>query len=174
MHLMIMHLLYIYIYIYIYIYKHYRLLFITNDKFRYTATSQRRSFSFLSLLYIFFISSFSFALSLFKPLRTKKHRVYNLYCISYTLSIWYVMYFVVSETFTGGRFLDDCFYCYSKQIISALAIEFLSPNDYIKENQKQRTFNTVTPNVSPNQIRKKLKYSSVFENKKFCFIFLSR
>ena len=64
------------------------------------------------------------------------------------------MYFVVSETFTGGRFLDDCFYCYSKQFISALAIEFLSPNNYIKENQKQRTFNTVTPNVSPTKSEK--------------------
>ena len=33
------------------------------------------------------------------------------------------MYYIVSEIYTGGRFLQDCFYCYSQQIISAVATE---------------------------------------------------
>ena len=35
------------------------------------------------------------------------------------------MYYIVSDTCIGGRFLEDCFYCYSKQIISAVANEAL-------------------------------------------------
>ena len=38
------------------------------------------------LLHFFFLSSFSFSLSLFKFSSTKKNHIYNLYCISYTLS----------------------------------------------------------------------------------------
>ena len=34
---------------------------------------------------------------------------------------------MVSEIWIGGSFLEDCFYCYSQQIISAIANEFLIP-----------------------------------------------
>ena len=33
----------------------------------------------------------------------------------------------MSEICIGGRFLEDCFYCYSQQIISAVAKESLIP-----------------------------------------------
>ena len=34
---------------------------------------------------------------------------------------------MVSEICIGGRFLEDCFYCYSQQIISAIVNESLIP-----------------------------------------------
>ena len=68
----------------------------------------------ISRYFKFFSSSFSLLLSLFKLSFLKKHRVYNLYWISYTLSFCYVMYYVLSEIRIGRRFLDDCFYCYSE------------------------------------------------------------
>ena len=45
------------------------------------------------------------------------------------MSIIYMAYHIhrVSEICIGGRFLENCFYCYSQQIISALAKEFLIP-----------------------------------------------
>ena len=43
-----------------------------------------------------------------------------------------LMYYTVSEICTGGRFLDDCFYCCSQQIRSAVANESLIPYNLIK------------------------------------------
>ena len=37
------------------------------------------------------------------------------------------MYYIVSEICIGGRFLEDCLYCYSQQTLSAIANEFLLP-----------------------------------------------
>ena len=68
----------------------------------------------ISRYFKFFSSSFSLLLSLFQLSFLKKHHVYNLYWISYTLSFCYVMYYVLSEICIGRRFLDDCFYCYSE------------------------------------------------------------
>ena len=42
------------------------------------------------------------------------------------------MYYIVSEICIGGRFLEDCFYCYSQQIVSALANESLITYKLIK------------------------------------------
>ena len=61
------------------------------------------------------------------------------------------MYCIVSEICTGGRFSEDCFYCYSQQIISAVTNESLIP--YKKEHQKDRNSNTVTLNANPNQMK---------------------
>ena len=108
------------------------LLFFKNNNFKYTTTSRRRYFNSFSLLYIFFISSFSFLLSIFKLLCTKKHNVYNLYCISTTLSFCYLIYYMVLEICIGGRFLEDCFYYYSQKIISAVANESLIPYNVIE------------------------------------------
>ena len=50
------------------------------------------------------------------------------------------MYQIVLEMFIGGRFLEDCCYCYSQQIISAVPNEALILYDLIKrapEKQKQ-------------------------------------
>ena len=79
----------------------------------------------------FFISSFSFSLSLLKLSCTKKNHVYNLHRMSYTLSFCYVMYNIVSEICIGGRFLEDSFCCYTQQFISAVANEFLIPYNLI-------------------------------------------
>ena len=68
----------------------------------------------ISRYFKFFSSSFSLLLSLFQLSFLKKHHVYNLYWISYTLSFCYVVYYVLSEICIGRRFLDDCFYCYSE------------------------------------------------------------
>ena len=70
------------------------------------------------------------------------------------------MSYIVLEICSGGRFLEDCFYYYSRQIISAVANESLFPYNLIN-----RAFNTVTLNVNPNQ--KKVKYRSVFRTKDF-------
>ena len=78
-----------------------------------------------------FISSFSFLLSILKLSGTKKNHVYNLYRMSYTLRFCVVMYYIVSEICIGGRFLEDCFCCYTQQFILAVATEFLIPYNLI-------------------------------------------
>ena len=128
------------------------LLFFKNDNLKYTVTSQRIFFNSFSLFYIF--SSFSFLLSLFKLSCTKKHHVYHLYCITCTLLFCYVMYYIVSEICMGGFFLEDSFYCYSQQVTSAIAHKSLISYNLWKEHQKRRTFNTITPDVTRNQIKK--------------------
>ena len=106
------------------IYIHYWQLFLKNDNFEYTV-SQGLTFISFSLFCIFFILSFFFLLSLFKLSCTKKHHVYNLYRISYSLSFWYLMYYIVLEICVGGHFLEDCFYCSSQKVISAITNESL-------------------------------------------------
>ena len=56
-----------------------------------------------------------------------------MYRILYTLSFCHVMYYMVSEIHIDGRFLEDCFYCYYQQIISAVAQESLIPYNQIKQ-----------------------------------------
>ena len=132
------------------IYQHYWQLFFKNDNFQYTAISQRLTL-ILSRYCTFFISSFSFLLSLFKLSCTKKPHVYNLCHISYTLSSCYVH---SARNCIGGRFLKDCFYCYSQQIIYAVTNISLIPHNIIKWWQKHRAFDTVTPNSNTSQIKK--------------------
>ena len=67
------------------------------------------------------------------------------------------LYYIVSEIYIGVHFLEGCSYCYSCQIISAVANESLIPYNLKKEHQKHKTFNTVTPNATSNQIRKNIK-----------------
>ena len=111
------------------IYIHYWLLFFKNDNFECTIFQR---IYFLSRCFTFFISSFSFLLSLFKLSCTKKHHIYNLYCILYTLSFYYVMYYIVSEIYIGRRVLEDCIFWYSQQIISAVANVSLIPYNLFK------------------------------------------
>ena len=54
-----------------------------------------------------------------------------LYHISYNLSFCYVMNYIVLEICIGGRFLEDYFYCYSQQILSAVANGPLIPYNFI-------------------------------------------
>ena len=90
-----------------------------------------------SCYFTFFFSLFSLWLSLFKLSCTKKHYVCNLWRISYTLSFCYGIHYLVWDICVGGR-LEDCFYCCSQQIISAVAIDFLIPYKTYK-TLKRRT-----------------------------------
>ena len=56
--------------------------------------------------------------------------------ISHTIyfeSSYYLMYHTVLELCNGGHFLKDCFYCYSQQIKSAVANEYLIPYNHMKK-----------------------------------------
>ena len=44
-----------------------------------------------------------------------------------------LMYYIESDICIGGRFLEDCFYCYSQQIIYAVTNESLIPYNLIKK-----------------------------------------
>ena len=103
---------------------------------------------------LFFILSFSFLLSLFNLLCAKRHHTCNLYCILYTLSFFYVMYYIVLEIFITGNFLEDYFCCYSQLIICAEDNKSLIPYNLIKRAPEHRTFKTATPNSNLNQIQK--------------------
>ena len=47
------------------------------------------------------------------------------------------MYYIVPEKCIGERFLEDCFYCYSQEIISAVANQSLIPYNLIRRAYKQ-------------------------------------
>ena len=88
----------------------------------------------------FFFLLSSFLLPLFKLSCTKEHHIYNLYRISYTLGFCCVMYSKVLEICIDGHFLEDCFYCYFQQNISAAANESLIPYNLIKRAPKTQNF----------------------------------
>ena len=103
---------------------YYWLLVFKNDYLKYKATSQRKFFNLFSLFHIFF----SYCLLFYYFFSNSyAHNVFNLYYISYTLRFCYVMHYLVSEICIGGRFFEDCFYCYPQQVISAIASESLIP-----------------------------------------------
>ena len=93
---------------------------------------------------------FSFLLSLSKLSCTNYH-AYNLYRISFTLNFCCAMYYVVLEIHIGRRFLEDCFYCYSRQIIFVVAKESLIQR--AQETQNLKYCNTKC-HPEPNQTRK--------------------
>ena len=138
---------------------YYWLLFFKNENLKYTATTQRRSFNSFSLFY-FFLSSFSFLLSLFKLSCIKKHHVHNLYRILHTSRFCYVMYYIISEKWIRGHFLEDCFYCYSQQIISVVAKESLIPNNFIQRAPKNTEPSKLWHRVTPQTKSKNVKYGS--------------
>ena len=49
----------------------------------------------------------------------------------------YVMYYIVPEKCIVERFLEDCFYCYSQEIIFAVANQSLIPYILIRRAYKQ-------------------------------------
>ena len=75
------------------------------------------------------------------------------------------MYYIVSEICIAGRFLEGCFYCYSQQIISAVAKESLNPYNFIQrapETQNLSYWNT--------ESNKKKKCKIRLNNKNTCKI----
>ena len=61
------------------------------------------------------------------------------------------MYYIVSEIYSGRRFLKDD--CYSQQIVSAVAKESLIPYNLTQRVPETQIFNTATPHATPNQIK---------------------
>ena len=112
------------------IYIHYLLLFFKNDNLKYTTASQRLTFNSFLLFHIFYLFVFFLIISFQNSYAQKKHHVCNLYRISYTLRV-FTMYYIVPEICIGGYFLEDCFYCYSQQLQSAVANESLIPYNLI-------------------------------------------
>ena len=79
----------------------------------------------LSLIISNFLPLLRFFSSVYKFWCIKKHHLYYLYYILYTLSFCYL--YIVSEIYVGKGFLKDG--CYSQQIISAVAKESLIPHN---------------------------------------------
>ena len=79
------------------------------------------------------------------------------------------MYYKVSEICIGGHFLEDCFYCYSQQIVSVVANESLNAYNFIKRVPEKQAFNTVTPNANPNQIKINATNTAIFLDQKILF-----
>ena len=70
------------------------------------------------------------------------------------------MYYIVSEIYIDGRFLEDCFYYYSEQIISAVAKESLIPYNLTQrppETQNLQYYKTEY-HAKPNKTNVKQKY----------------
>ena len=127
-----------------------------NDNSKYIAINQRKSFISLLLLYIFFFfHCFHVLLSLCNLSCTQKHHLYNLYCILHTFSFYYVTYYIVFEIYIGC-FLEDCFYCYSKEIKSAAAKESLIPYNLTQRVLEKQNLYYCNLNGNPNQIEVKL------------------
>ena len=89
------------------------------------ATCLKENFLILSRYFTLFFLNIFFLLSLFKLPCPKKHAVYNLYRISYTLSFCYVVYCMVLEACVCGHFLEDRLYYCSEYSISAVVKETL-------------------------------------------------
>ena len=125
--------IYIYIYTYVYIWR----LFFKKDTFKYTTISQWLTFNSFSWFYIFCPIVF-FTIISFQTLMYNEKSHLESISHMYTLSFCYVMYYIMSEICIGERSLGYCF-CYSQQIIYAVANEYLIPYDLIKrapETQK--------------------------------------
>ena len=97
---------------------------------------------------------------------TKKHHVYNLYRLSYTLRFCYLVYSIMSEIYIGGSFLKDCLYCYFQQVISAVTNEYLIPYNFIKRAPETQNHYCNTE-CQPKPIQKVGKYSLDFRRKDF-------
>ena len=107
-------------------YIYYWLLFFKNNNLKYAAISQRISFNSLSLFHIFFLFHcflfcYFFANSHAQRSITSRIVFVNRILLNYC----YVMYCIVSEIYIVGHFLEDCFNCYSQQIISAVVVSEL-------------------------------------------------
>ena len=129
------------------IYIHYWLLFFNIDNFKYTITSQRRSFNSFSLSSIFYVIDFFYYL--FSKCHAQKIFTSIIYIMYRILWVFcYVMYYIVSKISIGGRFFEDCFYCYFQQFIStAAAKEFQIPYNLTKRAPE-------TSKSNQNQIKK--------------------
>ena len=107
------------------IYIHYWLLFLKYDNFKYTTTSQRLTFNSFLLFHIYYLVIFFLTISFQTLMHKEISHLSSISHILYFESFCYVMYYIVPEICTVGHFSEDCFYCYSQQIKSAVANESL-------------------------------------------------
>ena len=61
------------------------------------------------------------------------------------------MYYMVVDIHIGRLFLKEG--CYSQPIISAVVKKSLIPNNLTERAPETQNFKTLTPNVTPNQIK---------------------
>ena len=66
------------------------------------------------------------------------------------------------EICVGGRFLEDCFYCYSQQTISAVANESLISHNLISKRSTRNT-ELLIPYGTPSQIKKTYNTAQLLE-----------
>ena len=114
---------------------------------------RKRSLNSFSLFcFLFFFYRFLFFNYLFSNSYAQKTSlIYIVYRI--LLRFCYVMYYIVSEIYIGRRFLEGYFYYYSQKTMFAVAKESLIPYKPAQGAAKTQTFDTVTPNATPNQIK---------------------
>lgn len=123
------------------------------DNLRYTVISQRNSVNSFLLIYIFFFPVFLFMISLKTLIQKETSRLwYILYIVCFNFLLWNVLHSV------GNAYWQDVSYrAIFIAIFNKLYLLYLNnpwfPRTLHKEYQKHRTFNIVTPNVTPNQIK---------------------
>ena len=71
----------------------------------------------------------------------------------------------MSEICIDGHFLEDCFYCPSQKIISAVANESLIPYNLIKRAPETQNLLYCNIECHPKPNKKNIKYSSAFRAK---------
>ena len=74
---------------------------------------------------------------------------------------------IASEICFGGCFLEDCFYCHSQQIISAVANESLTPYNLIERAPEVWNLNYCNTECEPKPNQNNVKYRSLFRTKGF-------
>ena len=89
------------------LYTYYWLLFFKNGSLKYTYLEE--GILILAIFLHLFSHCFLFCYFFLKFSCMKNHHVYDLYCMSYTLSFCYAMYHTVLEICFYGRLSDDCF-----------------------------------------------------------------
>ena len=73
----------------------------------------------------------------------------------------------MSEKYIGGRFLEDCLYCYPQKITSAVAKETLTRYISVQRAPEIQNFSYCNSECQLKTNQKNVKYVSVFKEKDF-------
>ena len=77
------------------------------------------------------------------------------------------MHCIVSETCIGGRFLKDCFYFFSQQIISVVAEEYVISYNLIQRVLETQNLYNCNTECRANSNQENVKYGADFSSD-FC------
>ena len=115
-----------------------------------------------SLFYICLSHHFLFY-HLFQALMQKEtSRLQSISHIVYFECFCYLMYYNVLEICIGGRFVGDCFYCNSQQIIYAVANESLIPYNIIKRAPETQSLKYCNTKCQPKANKRNCKIQLSF------------